>query len=315
VIECDTVGTAASIYANCDGREFEQSGNVVDLRYVPDDTDFTSETPTDTATAATQGRYHAKTDLVTGALNTSSVKLTWDQDDPERAKLTRQAIVAGTLSKRDRKKVDVRDVDLAAYLASASSSDGDGDGDGDDGIREEYRRKLLSKSEDVFARHSTATGTGPDLKVAFTSALATSDIDAEATFTMGAGSDATSSSSDDDDHSLTVFQRTQQKLAKKKADRRAKRRAERKAASAGPQAASAAELAALMRHSHANHSSDDDAAVTKAKSNKSTIAGDARFRAVLDEPEFAIDPSVPGFKRTEAMQAVLEERARRRVRE
>jgi hypothetical protein len=40
LVECDSVKTAAAIYQQCDGHEFEKSANIMDLRYVPDEMEF-----------------------------------------------------------------------------------------------------------------------------------------------------------------------------------------------------------------------------------------------------------------------------------
>ncbi|KAI8909569.1 hypothetical protein EDD86DRAFT_205739 [Gorgonomyces haynaldii] len=113
VVETDSVATAKAIFEQCDGTEFESSGNFFDLRYIPMDMEFTDE-PHDFADAAPV--VYEPSDFVTNALQHSKVKLTWDDDDPERTKIT----------KRKFTKDQLQDMDFKAYLATDSEqSDAD----------------------------------------------------------------------------------------------------------------------------------------------------------------------------------------------
>ncbi|KAF7723565.1 pre-rRNA-processing protein esf1 [Apophysomyces ossiformis] len=130
VIECDTAATAKAIYKACDGSEYESSANFFDLRYIPDDMTFDDE-PKETATTAPEN--YKPTNFVTEALQHSKVKLTWDQDDPDRIQLTR----------REFTEDDLKDLDFDAYLAS--SSEDESEDESVDALREKYR-KLLAGS-------------------------------------------------------------------------------------------------------------------------------------------------------------------------
>jgi len=49
VVECNSITTADYIYKECDGVEFMQSSNALDLRFIPDDMEF-KHPPKDVAT-------------------------------------------------------------------------------------------------------------------------------------------------------------------------------------------------------------------------------------------------------------------------
>ncbi|KAJ1913143.1 pre-rRNA-processing protein esf1 [Mycoemilia scoparia] len=116
VVECNSVATARSIYEKCDGAEYESSANFFDLRFIPDDMEFDDE-PKDMATRVPE--KHRPADFTTQALQHSNVKLTWDQDDPERVLVTRRHL----------SKDDIDDMDFKAFLASGSSDDDSSDGE------------------------------------------------------------------------------------------------------------------------------------------------------------------------------------------
>ncbi|TPX54741.1 hypothetical protein PhCBS80983_g05778 [Powellomyces hirtus] len=129
VVECDSTETARAIYTACDGTEYEASANFFDLRYIPTDMTFT-DPPHDVATDL-PAAYTPK-EFVTNALQHSKVKLTWDEDDDERVRVTRRKFT----------KADLQDMDFKAYLASSSSEDEDGTRDTADAIRNKFKSIL-----------------------------------------------------------------------------------------------------------------------------------------------------------------------------
>jgi hypothetical protein len=168
IVECDSVETAATLYKQCDGLEFEKSANFIDLRYVPEGEVFDEESLHDYCDDMPVSRgYKTKANLVTSALQNSRVKLTWDADDISRMQALQPA------PSRKRGKVDWNEEDLDAYLASASSAD-------EDNI-EEYRKKLLEADdeEDVFGSKHKKKSSG--VEVTFTSPF---DIDNEKEFSF-----------------------------------------------------------------------------------------------------------------------------------
>ncbi|GAQ86660.1 hypothetical protein KFL_003030030 [Klebsormidium nitens] len=117
VVSCDAPATAAALYAQCDGLEFEKSSNKLDLRFVPDAMSFDERPKRDTATAVPSD--YAAPDFETRALQHSNVKLTWDEDEPARRKTLRRKFG----------KEEVDNMDFHAYMAS---SDSDSDEEGSD---------------------------------------------------------------------------------------------------------------------------------------------------------------------------------------
>ncbi|KCV69939.1 hypothetical protein H696_03404 [Fonticula alba] len=112
VVECDSVRTAMEVFAGCNDIEFEDSGNLVDLRYIPDDMDFEDE-PHDFADSLPSN--YMPTTFHTNALSHSTVRLTWDEDDHSKKAVLRRRL--------DEKDLD--DIDISAYLASDSDDSSD----------------------------------------------------------------------------------------------------------------------------------------------------------------------------------------------
>ncbi|GMF21400.1 unnamed protein product [Phytophthora fragariaefolia] len=124
VVTCDSVKTASTIFDQCDQLEYETSSNVLDLRYVPDDTTFTN-TPKESCDSVPD-RYKPAI-FATMALQQTDVKLTWEKDDEQRLELLT----------RPTEWKDAHDDDFKAYLASDVSDASEAEDDSDDSDAED----------------------------------------------------------------------------------------------------------------------------------------------------------------------------------
>jgi hypothetical protein len=113
IADFDSVETSAHVYRECDGMEFMASGNLIDLRFVPDDQSFESREIRDEA-CKVPSNYEAP-DFYSSALQHTNVDLTWDQDFHRQNLFTKKA-----------PKGEAGDSDFKVYLASDNESDGYG---------------------------------------------------------------------------------------------------------------------------------------------------------------------------------------------
>ncbi|KAM9962019.1 hypothetical protein ACTFIR_004898 [Dictyostelium discoideum] len=171
VVECSSIQTANKIYDECEGMEIEDTANVLDLRFIPDDQKFTN-TPRDTCTelpASTDenGGFGFQTSILKG----TAVDFTWDIDK------TRKKLLTKNFS-----KFDAREEDLRAYLADPTSSEESSEESSDDGddnnnkngkqttknskrlaLRNKYKSLLLDGIEDEEEKD--------DIQITFNSAF------------------------------------------------------------------------------------------------------------------------------------------------
>eukprot|EP00911_Craspedida_sp_UC1_P000982 UC1_evm1s736 len=100
VVECDTSATAQAVYEQCDGLEYEATGNIMDLRFIPADMAFEQEAR-DRADALPSTAFVPEVDFNTAALQHSRPKLTWDEDDAGRTRITKRKFSKNELREMD----------------------------------------------------------------------------------------------------------------------------------------------------------------------------------------------------------------------
>ena len=113
VLECSSTSTAQAVYDAVDGTEYLTTANFFDLRYIPDDTDFSEDKPRDDCERIPDG--YRPNEFVTDALQHSKVRLTWDADDGTRKEAQKRAFGGS--------RAEIDENDLKAYLGSDSSED------------------------------------------------------------------------------------------------------------------------------------------------------------------------------------------------
>nr|XP_010977428.1 ESF1 homolog [Camelus dromedarius] len=140
VVDCDSPETAAKIYEDCDGLEFESSCSFVDLRFIPDDITFDDE-PKDVASEVDLTAYKPKY-FTSAAMGTSTVEITWDETDHDRI----------TTLNRKFKKEELLDMDFQAYLASSSEDEEEIEeelqGDDEISVEEDGKTKRSQKDDE-----------------------------------------------------------------------------------------------------------------------------------------------------------------------
>ncbi|KAG1334305.1 putative pre-rRNA-processing protein ESF1 [Cocos nucifera] len=169
VVVCDSSATADHIYTTLDGTEFLKTSNVFDLQFIPDTMEF-KHPPRDITTEVPTS--YKEPDFHTRALQHSKVKLSWEEDEPERTKILRRKFNPNQLD------------ELNEYLASSGDSDEGDDNGGENGfesddaaaspngeekrrIAREKLRALLQSGDDSDAEH----GDDKDMEITFNTEL------------------------------------------------------------------------------------------------------------------------------------------------
>ena len=123
VVVCNSTQTANAIFKENQGMEFELTNLRLSLSFIDDDLKF----PQDPREEAFEipPNYNFDSTRISRALNHTSVRLTWDQDDPRR-KSRLNSNYRALMKKKDH-EVNLSDEDAAYAGLIAGSSDSDSD--------------------------------------------------------------------------------------------------------------------------------------------------------------------------------------------
>lgn len=113
VLVCSSTPVAQAIYNAVDGTEYLTTANFFDLRFIPEDADFSADKARDECERVPDG--YRPNEFVTDALQHSKVRLTWDADDGTRKEVQKRAFGGS--------RAAIDENDLRAYIGSDSSDD------------------------------------------------------------------------------------------------------------------------------------------------------------------------------------------------
>ena len=176
---------AKAIYDATDGTEYLSTANFFDLRFVPDETDFSNERPREECEKIPDS--YRPNEFVTDALQHSKVKLTWDAEDVSRKDAQARAFRGG--------RKEIEENDLKAYLGTDSSEEDEESAaqaaspsaaSGDIVSKKEEERKrmrvLLGLPAESSKRSREKDGPVGDLQVTFSSGLSGPNGDKNSVF-------------------------------------------------------------------------------------------------------------------------------------
>ena len=253
----------------------------------------------------------------TQALRHSKVKLTWDQDDPGRSRLTRV-----DFTKLGKGEVD--NLDFSTYLASASDSSAaeEEEEQSEETVKRDAMRQMLGLDDKPKkAKKKAAQG---DMEITFMPAF-------EQTEQVVAH---------EDENALQTYKRKEKERKQRKKETKAVEQEEKEEASVDQEQQNAElellmsedeedlslpgrhfDMKAILKHEKLSRSSKRKHNKAKAKKLAAEVGTDAfqldtadsRFGAVLSDPHFAIDPSNPHFRKSKNMDKLLEETRSKRA--
>ena len=305
VLTCSTSQCAEAIYSAVDGTEYLSTANYFDLRFVPDDMDFSEDKPRDTC-----DRIPAKyrpSEFVTDALQHSRVKLTWDADDTVRKEAQKRAFSGS--------RADIDENDLKAYLGSESSDEDDMQPETADATTQEEGQGMPvssvrinpSKKENERQRMREMLGLGAEpARITRKKDGAAPVGDMHITFSAGlSGSKGGSVFENEPEREET----TVEKYVRKEKERKARRKERMKAARSGEDAEGDSNTATTesTKGAEKDHLGFDDPFFTAPEQDKAAAAAARKEAKRLKRAERAAEEARETAKRAELELLMVDE--------
>ncbi|KAL0584569.1 hypothetical protein ABG067_005592 [Albugo candida] len=331
IVKCDSVKTAKIIADQCDQMEYETSSNVLDVRFVPNDMEFTN--PPKESCQSIPDAYKPSL-FATKVLQQTDVESTWEQDDPDRIeKLTSWS-----------NWNELEDNDFSTYLASSNSEGSDVEDFKNDIkskiAKKQYRQILLNSDTEQSDKECMRNEVSEDEK--------------ELTFHPDASDILKSKHARELESSTTPFEKHVREMKQKKNQKRHEKRAkhqelarEQRTIMRSSKTTDSESNVALLRSAVNEEVTDENAGDDRdfdmkriakqqkldrlhGKAKKKALerlkkqpqcglqrdfqfnAEDERFAALYREgTAFQLDPTESKFKRTAATEKILETRRER----
>ncbi|VDK53326.1 unnamed protein product [Anisakis simplex] len=313
IIECDRMQTAATIYEQCDGVEFESSAVRMDLRFVPDNMTFEENSVKDSVTEEDVNLNVFKPKFFeSAALSKSATKLTWDETDPERIKAEHEAFQPDA------------DLEQLEHLIAPGSSDEDDDAE--DHKKDEYLSSLTadysgSDNAESFVDDKKTTGDVSSISLK----TKTEHVD-DASKEMITEENSKNADEKEDRRSnsdLTPWQKYLQKKKQKRKERKAliaelkrKQKAERGTKNEENQNDAKQEAPTDKHDDRIQKSEQNDESISNKivdeRDEATGFISDDRFAALYTDSAFAIDQSNPSFKSWKLAEKQAIEKKRKR---
>lgn len=238
--------------------------------------------------------------------------MTWDQDDPDRTRVTRKNF----------SKDELEDMDFKAYIATSSSEEGEEEVGSK---RDEYRRLLLSNADSGAGVGKNDEGGGEEAE----------EVDMEITFTPGLSEKAEGmllqrEKNKEEETTLDKYLRKQKEKKQQKKLKKSEQRTNSSDAEDVEQEDITEEEEEEEEKVHSEESEEEEGKhfdmkkiwkeasrkgkkTNKKRQRKAEVVDDdfnlnvddPRFAAALTSHHFAIDPTHPQYKATPAMKALL----------